>query len=129
MWCAAEEEEGSDSQHQQQHHRQQQQHRQHPPAASAAETKLQAFLSGRKGNKGIKTAAAQPSQQQIAEQQRQQQQQRLLERKLKKQFMSSKVSVPERQRRQPTCTGSNLRTIQMHLHCAHTSHAWVLPCL
>ena len=91
MSCPAGTEEEEEAPHSSQHH-----HRRSPAApgpSAAAESKLQAFLSGRKGNKGLRPAAAHPSQQQLAEQQRQQQQQRLLERKLKKQFMSSKVGA------------------------------------
>jgi hypothetical protein len=69
-----------------------QQQQQQLPSKTAADRKLAAFLSGRKGNAGL-TAAAAPrlSKEQLAAQQRKQEQQRLLERKLKKQFMSSKV--------------------------------------
>lgn len=59
-------------------------------AAAGPSSKLQAFLSGRKGT-GRGKAAAAPSKAQLAEQQRQHEQQRLVERKLKKQFLSAKV--------------------------------------
>eukprot|EP00878_Enallax_costatus_P021103 GHUV01022334.1.p1 GENE.GHUV01022334.1~~GHUV01022334.1.p1 ORF type:complete len:294 (+),score=96.45 GHUV01022334.1:302-1183(+) len=54
-------------------------------------SKLQTFLSGRKGT-GRAEGAAAPSKAQLLEQQRQLEQQRLVERKLKKQFLSAKVS-------------------------------------
>jgi hypothetical protein len=54
------------------------------------DSKLDAFLSKRKGLNSRKVAQA-PSQAQIQAQQQQQEQQRLLERQLKKQFMSCKV--------------------------------------
>jgi len=60
---------------------------------SSVNNKLQEFLSGRKGNKGIRAAALKPSKEQLAAQQRQQEQQRLLKRKMKRQFMSSKVRM------------------------------------
>lgn len=92
-----------------------------PGPSAAAESKLQAFLSGRKGNKGIRPAAAQPSPQQLAEQQRQQQQQRLLERKLKKQFMSSKVGAAVRSGR--GCFAPHLAAI------APLAKQSVVPCM
>lgn len=65
------------------------------PASAAAgaagpSSKLDVFLSGRKGTG--RGAAAAPSKAQLIEQQQQREQQRLLERKLKKQFLSAKVS-------------------------------------
>jgi hypothetical protein len=59
-------------------------------AAAPGNSKLDAFLSKRKGLNSSK-AAHTPSQAQLQAQQRQEQQ-RLLERQLKKQFMSSKAS-------------------------------------
>jgi hypothetical protein len=59
-------------------------------AAAPGNSKLDAFLSKRKGLNSSK-AAHTPSQAQLQAQQQQLEQQRLLERQLKKQFMSSKV--------------------------------------
>lgn len=68
-------------------------HKHAGPSATATGTpasRLEAFLSGRKGL-GSAAVRKQPSNKELTEQQKQLQQQRLLERKLKKQFMSSKV--------------------------------------
>lgn len=58
-------------------------------------SRLDAFLSSRTGaaSKGAKAAATKPSKQQLEAQEQHLQQQRLLERKMKKQFMSSKVRI------------------------------------
>lgn len=60
-------------------------------AAVPSNSKLDAFLSKRKGLNSSKAAQA-PSQARLLAQQQQQEQQRLLERQLKRQFMSCKAS-------------------------------------